>query len=254
MRYLLALLVFSIPPSLTWAQQSHLDHAQSNGQQDMQNMSMGAGMKDSDAGMSAMHSMEGSTSMGPHMRMTEHRPAQPGDAERAQQVVEEARKTAQKYYQAALAAGFVIFHPEIPQEIYHFVNHDYAAEAFERFNPDHPTALLYEKQEDSYKLIGVMYSAPRRFSEDELNQRIPLSIAQWHEHVNECAPPPDKKGDLLAPHPRFGLTGSIATKEACDAAGGVFRPVVFNWMVHIYPFEKDQANIWSVERQKRDAD
>jgi hypothetical protein len=71
-----------------------------------------------------------------------------------------------------------------------------------------------------------MYSAPRRFSEDELNQRIPLSIAQWHEHVNECAPPPDKKGDLLALHPRFGLTGSIATKEACDAAGRVFRPVV----------------------------
>jgi len=25
-------------------------------------------------------------------------------------------------------------------------------------------------------------------------------------------------------------------------------------MVHVYPFEKDQANVWSVERQHGDAD
>jgi len=25
-------------------------------------------------------------------------------------------------------------------------------------------------------------------------------------------------------------------------------------MVHLYPFEKDEANIWSVERQHGDAD
>jgi hypothetical protein len=30
--------------------------------------------------------------------------------------------------------------------------------------------------------------------------------------------------------------------------------VIFNWMVHVYPFEKDQASIWSVERQHGDAD
>jgi hypothetical protein len=30
--------------------------------------------------------------------------------------------------------------------------------------------------------------------------------------------------------------------------------VIFNWMVHVYPFEKDQANVWSVERQHGDAD
>jgi hypothetical protein len=251
MRYLLALLVFSSLPNLVWAEPAlQLDNTQSN-QQAMQKMST-SNMKDGDAAVSAMHSMEGSMDMGPHMRMTEHRTGQPGDALRAQQVVEEARKTTQKYvdYYAALAAGFVIFHPEIPQKIYHFVNYDYAAEAAESFNPDHPTALLYEKHDDNYKLVGVMYTAPRRFSEDELNQRIPLSVAQWHEHVNDCVAPPDQKSDLLAPHPRFGLRGSIATKEACDAAGGSFHPVVFNWMVHVYPFEKDQAKIWSVERQQ----
>ena len=55
-------------------------------------------------------------------------------------------------------------------------------------------------------------------------------------------------------HPQFGLRGSIATQEACDAAGGTFHPVIFNWMVHVYPFEKNQANMWSVERQHGDAD
>jgi hypothetical protein len=206
---------------------------------------------ESDAGMSAMHSMQGHMDMGPHMKMTALRPAQPGDAERAQQVVEAARKAAEKYvdYHAALADGFKIFHPEIPLKIYHFVNYQYAIDAAFNFNPEHPTALLYEKHGNDYKLIGVMYTAPKRFTEDQLNERIPLSIAQWHEHVNFCSPPPDRRADLLSPHPQFGLRGSIANEEQCNAAGGTFRPVVFNWMVHVYPFEKDQASIWSVERQ-----
>ena len=99
-----------------------------------------------------------------------------------------------------------------------------------------------------------MYTAPKRFTEDQLDERIPLSIAQWHEHVNFCAPPKNRRAELFKPHPEFGLRGSIATQEACDAAGGTFRPVLFNWMVHAYPFEKNQASIWSVERQHGDAD
>jgi hypothetical protein len=255
MRYLSILLVFFSLPNFVWGQQrSQLDSSQAD-QQAMPNMSVGA-MKDADSAMSAMHSMEGTMDMGPHMRMTERRPEQPGDAERARQVVEEARKTAQKYvdYHAALATGFVIFHPEIPQKIYHFVDYDYALEAAENFNPDHPTALLYEKHDDNYTLVGLMYTAPRRFDQEQLNQRIPLSIAQWHEHVNDCAPPPGQRSDLLGPHPRFGLRGLIRTKEDCDAAGGTFHPVVFNWMVHVYPFEKDRSKIWSVERQREKPD
>jgi hypothetical protein len=99
-----------------------------------------------------------------------------------------------------------------------------------------------------------MYTAPKRFAEDDLDQRIPLSVAQWHEHVNFCSPPSDRRKEMLASNPQFGLRGSITTQEACDAAGGTFHPVIFNWMVHLYPFEKDQANIWSVERQHGDAD
>ncbi len=62
------------------------------------------------------------------------------------------------------------------------------------FNPEHPTSLLYEKHGDDYKLIGVMYTAPKRFTEDQLDERVPLSIAQWHEHVNFCFPPLAREG------------------------------------------------------------
>ncbi|HTW59319.1 MAG TPA: hypothetical protein VMD99_14400 [Terriglobales bacterium] len=234
---------------------------------DMSNMQMkdmpmgGDNDKDSDANAGAMHSMEGHMDMGPHMKMTELRKPQPGDAERAQKIVESARKAAEQYldYHVALADGFKIFHPEIPQKIYHFTSRRNAIAAQFEFDPERPTSLLYEKHGDDYKLVGVMYTAPKRFTEDQLNERVPLSIAQWHEHVNFCRAPADmpiaeRMQKSLGPNAEFGFKGSIHTEEACNAAGGRFIPVVFNWMVHVYPFEKDQASIWSVERQHGDAD
>jgi hypothetical protein len=258
-----AFLIFGVLASAACA------HSQNNSQQGMQGMDM-SGMKsmpasaDKDTGGDAdgetsahvMNSMEGHMDMGPHMKMTALRQPKPGDSERAQQVVEIARKTSDKYvdYHAALADGYQIFHAEISQKMYHFTNYGYAMEAAFKFNPEHPTSLLYEKHGDDYKLIGVMYTAPKRLGEEQLDERIPLSVAQWHEHVNFCAPPAGRKREVMAPHPQFGLRGSITTQEACDAAGGTFHPVIFNWMVHVYPFEKDQASVWSVERQHGDAD
>ena len=200
----------------------------------------------------AMQSMEGHhMDMGPHMKMTTLRDPKPGDQERANQVAEAARKAAEKYtdYKVALADGFKIFHSELPQKQYHFTNYWYAFEAATHFNPEHPTSLLYEKHGDDYKLIGVMYTAPKFATEDQLDQRIPLSIVEWHAHVNLCLPPADKKNEAWGPNAKFGLRGSISTKAECDAAGGKFMPQIFGWMVHVYPFEKDQASIWSVERQ-----
>jgi hypothetical protein len=237
-------------PGMDMSGSSHHDMSNMN----MKDMQMDK--DDSDAGAHAMHSMEGHMDMGPHMKMTAVRQPKPGDSARAQQVADAARKASEKYrdYRVALADGFKIFHPEIPQKIYHFTNYGYGMEAAFRFNPEHPTSLLYEKHGDDYKLIGVMYTAPKRFSEEQLDERIPLSVAQWHEHVNFCMPPADRRKEMLAKNPQFGLRGSITTQEACDAAGGTFHPVVFNWMVHVYPFEKEQANIWSTERQHGDAD
>jgi hypothetical protein len=262
--------------SVAWGQTaSPTSTAQTGGQQsmpginmpggsvhDMSNMSMkdipmspekdGEKEADAEAGAHVMNSMEGHMDMGPHMKMTALRELKPGDTVRAQQIAGEARKASEKYvdYHTALAEGYKIFHPEVAQKIYHFTNYGAAF----RFNPEHPTSLLFEKHGDDYKLIGVMYTAPKRFTEAQLDERIPLSVAQWHEHVNFCAPLADKRKEMLTPHPQFGLRGSITTQQACEAAGGTFHPVIFNWMVHVYPFEKDQAKIWSVERQHGDAD
>jgi hypothetical protein len=214
-----------------------------------------AGMENGNA--EAMHSMESHhMDMGPHMKMTSLRPLQPGDQKKADEIVQAARAAADKYkdYKVALADGYKIFLPNVPQKQYHFTNYENAFAARNYFDPSHPTSLLYEKQGDGYKLIGVMYTAKKHATEDELNARVPLSVAQWHAHVNLCLPPKDNKEDVLPHSTQFGLRGSIATKEACDAAGGRFYPQVFGWMVHVYPFEKNAADVWSVARQANHMD
>ena len=179
---------------------------------------------------------------------------QPGDQKRAEKVVEQARQALEKYkdYNAALADGYQIFLPNVPQKMYHFTNWNYAVGAAFGFDATKPTSLLYNKTKDGYTLIGAMYTAPVRFSEDQLNQRIPLSVAQWHQHVNMCRPPKGQEASMLSKNPKFGLNGSISTQEECQATGGTFMPHVFGWMVHMYPWEKTSDEIWSVERQLQD--
>jgi hypothetical protein len=221
-------------------------------EQDMRDMPGMGG----DSSASAMHVMESHhMDMGPHMKMTSVRAQQPGDQQKADQVVAAARAVAEKYkdYKVALADGFKIFLPNLPQKQYHFTNYWNAFAAGRHFDPSRPTSLLYEKHGDDYKLIGVMYTARKDATEDDLNSRIPLSIAQWHAHVNLCMPPQEKRSEALPPNAKYGLLGSIATKEECDAAGGKFHPQVFGWMVHVYPFEQKPEDIWSVERQSHGA-
>jgi hypothetical protein len=214
------------------------------------------GMNGASAG-EAMQSMDGHPMhMGSHMKMTALRGVQPGDQNRAQEVAEAARAVCEKYkdYKLALADGFRIFLPNVPQKQYHFTKYEYAREAAEHFNPEHPTSLLYEKAGDGYKLIGVMYTAPRWTGEDELNQRIPLSIAQWHAHVNLCLAASGLAQTFHDHDSRFGLNGSISTQADCSAAGGRFVPQIFGWMVHVYPFAQQASQVWSVERQMRHED
>jgi hypothetical protein len=241
---------------LLWAAQEQAPPASSDKPaMDMSGMNMSSASAHETPAMGdtndpAMKSMEGHhMEMGPHMKMTALRDPKPGDQEKAEQIVKAARKAAENYtdYKAALADGFKIFHPEVPQKQYHFTNYRYALEAAFQFNPDHPTSLLYEKQAAGYKLVGVMYTARKKASEDDLNERIPLSIAQWHAHVNYCKPPDDQKADVLGSNPRFGLRGSISTAADCSAAGGTFMPQIFGWMVHVYPFEQKTSDVWAAE-------
>src|SRR5208282_6760608 len=58
-------------------------------------------------------------SMGPHMVMTDSRPAAPEDIERARDILEKLRASIRKYknYKVALASGYVPFLPSVPQEV-----------------------------------------------------------------------------------------------------------------------------------------
>lgn len=188
------------------------------------------------------------------MRMTTARAVQPGDEKHADELAQRARAAVEKYkdYRAALGDGYQILLPHVPQKMYHFNHAGYYAEAERRFNPEHPTSLLYERTANDYRLIGVMYTAAAGLTEDELDARIPLSVAAWHQHVNVCLPEGDPLQNLFGNGTRFGLEGSISNEAECRREGGRFYPRLFGWMVHLYPYESTTREMWSVERQMDD--
>jgi len=210
----------------------------------MPGMNMQAGQANEQAAMEDMASMpHGDTA---HMHMTSAKPLSANDHQRADEIVKELRVGIEKYkdYHVALNEGFQIFHPEIPQPEYHFTNYTNGFEAAFTFDAAKPTSLLYKKTATGYELVGAMYTMPKRATEEQLNERVPLSIATWHLHTNLCMPPKDARRS--ADFTKFGLHGSLATQQACDAAGGKFYPVIFGWMVHVYPYEDSTQKIFAM--------
>jgi len=199
-----------------------------------------ADMKDMGPSMAAMAG---------HMYITPLRPRQPGDEEKAKAIVTEVRAAIERYrdYKKALADGYVIANPEVDQPQAHFNNQANIAAADQHFDPAKPSSLLYFKTpKQHYKLEGVMFTAAPNASEDELNSRIPLSIVRWHYHENFCAAPANRTQEYLGQHPKFGMFGSINTAEACKAEGGTFLPRIFTWMIHVFPFEDNLKDAYSM--------
>lgn len=199
--------------------------------------------------MSSMHmsdDMAGHAAMSAHMAWSDSRPANDADRARAAEIVKTLQTALVKYkdYRVAEADGFRPFHPELSQKLYHFTRWQNGLKAGFVFDPVEPTALLYRKTANGdYELVGAMYTAPRTTSEARLDQRVPLSVARWHRHVDLCFPP--KGQDATADWTKFGFAGSIATKAECDAARGRFHPQVFGWMVHVYPWATTQEAAWA---------
>jgi hypothetical protein len=79
-----------------------------------------------------------------------------------------------------------------------------------------------------------MYMARYGATEEELNARVPLSIAQWHVHLNMCVPQQPEQRNWLMGDRTFGLNGSITTPEACRAGG---------WPVQATPFRVDDTRL-----------
>ncbi len=173
--------------------------------------------------------------MGPHMKMTPYQPITTPDIIRMKAIVQNAHVCFDRYqdYHLALQDGYRIFAPNVPQDIYHFANVESFAEAQTTFDLAHPSALLYKKVADVYQFVGVMYSAPANVTPEQLNQRIPISIAPWHLHVNFCLPAGDTEQTLFKANSLFGLTGTISTQAQCTKVGGSFYSSMYGWMVHI---------------------
>jgi hypothetical protein len=191
--------------------------------------------------------MSDSVVAGKHLRVTPQWPLQQGDQARADSLVEVARAALARYADVAEATrdGYQMFAPKVKgQKVYHYSNRGNARAARRAFDATAPSALLYRPEPNgTLRLIGAMYTAPPDNSLDDLNRRIPLSIAQWHQHTSICLPP----GTTLATarggvgmggrKPQFGPRGSISTEAACAAAGGTFKPRMLGWMVHVNLFE-----------------
>ncbi len=209
---------------------------------------------DEHASRAAHEAMNGPMAADPHMTLTPLRPPRAADSIRAAALVGEMRVALDRYrdVRAAEADGFRQFLPNVKQPVYHFTNRRWALAELFRFDATKPTSLLYRPATDGrFVLVGVMYSAPARTSLDELDRRVPLSVARWHEHVNWCLPPRghiERWGEVRDGKPVFGPKSTIATADQCAAVGGRFVPRLFGWMVHVMAFESDDPKIvWGGE-------
>ena len=190
---------------------------------------------------------------GPHLDLTPVRKPAPGDSARAAKVVVELRRGIAKYRDVtvAMADGFHMFAPEArEQPIYHYIHPTRTMRENARFDPTRPSSLLYRKRADgSLELLGAMYTAAGRATLDELDARVPLSVARWHRHVNYCFPTDRRRiTETRNGQPLFGPVGTIATRAECEKAGGTFTPQLFGWMVHANVFASDDPRvIWGGE-------
>lgn len=183
--------------------------------------------------------------LGPHFRWTAKRPPSVEDQRKAEELVRSLRDSLAPYqdYRVAMQDGYEPFLPQVQQPRYHFTSKWRGFKAAFRFDPAEPTSLLYKKTAEGYELEGAMYTAPKRASEEELNKRVPLSIAQWHAHVDICLPPRDQ--GTTADWTQFGPRGTLVEKEECDRLGGRFYSQLFGWMIHVYPYRDTPEMIWT---------
>lgn len=187
--------------------------------------------------------------MANHMCITPLRPKQAGDEERAKALVAQVKAAIAKYqdYKKAIADGYIEANPGVVQPQYHFISTANTRLADTQFDPTRPSALLYyQTPTQHFRLEGAMFTDSTSATEDELNQRIPLSVARWHEHTNFCAAPANKVKEYHDAHPKFGMFGSIHTAEACKAEGGTFMPLIFSWMIHVFPYEENLKEQFSL--------
>ncbi len=190
-----------------------------------------------------------SMKMGNHMQMSMPGKPRPGDAQRASQIVDAARQVLKHYadVNTALADGYKPFYPtgKLGEEV-HYTNSRVHRLEQQHVDYSRPGSILYQRTPQGMRAVGVMYTAPQDSTPEQLNAVAPLSIATWHRHVDFCgAPRGVPAGERWGPQAQFGPQGSIHSEEACQQAGGLWIPVVFGWMTHVYPNAKAADKVWA---------
>ena len=190
-----------------------------------------------------------SMKMGDHMQMSLKGKPQAGDQARAQRIVVAARSVVAHYsdVNTALRDGYKPFHPtgKLGEEV-HYTSYRYNRLEQRHANYSHPGSILYQRTPEGMQAVGVMYTAPQDSTPEQLNAVAPLSIATWHRHVDFCGGPRSSSlEERSGPHAKFGPQGSIHAEEACKEAHGLWIPVVFGWMTHIYPNAKSSNDVWA---------
>ena len=198
-----------------------------------------------------------SMKMGNHMQVSRKAKEQPGDAERAQQILTAARMVIAHYadVNTALADGYKPFHPTgtMGEEV-HYTNYRLARLERKQVDYERPGSILYKRTPEGMKAVGVMYTAPQNSTPEQLNAIVPLSITVWHRHVDFCGAPRGLPlAEQFGPQAQYGFQGSIHTEEACKEAHGLWIPVALGWMTHVYPNAKNPGDIWGGTEMKMDA-
>jgi len=182
-----------------------------------------------------------------HMSYTAARPGTAADTAKALAVVQVLRTAISQYptLAAAESAGYRSRLPEAMQQrrrMLH-VGRPRSRTGSTGFDPASPQALLYRRDDDGqFQLAGAMFVAPDGATEDDLDARIPLSVARWHRHTNVCRGP---AGEMK---PRYLRA---TTQPGCEAVGGRFRGES-RYMVHVMVDGGDDLAAAFPQRPDRD--
>ncbi len=183
--------------------------------------------------------MSGRIVQSAHLRLTAMRAPNLRDSARGAELLRGMREGVEPYrdYRKAIEDGYQIFLPNVPMKVYHFTNYRRAIWEGRSFDARKPSSLLYERRSDGgYTLVGAMYVARKEATPDELDARVPLSLAQWHAHVNICVPARRARArwrETVNGQMKFGPAGAISTRAACERENARFVPQLFGWMVHV---------------------
>lgn len=207
---------------------------------------------DNHAAAAAEHAMAGTVAEDLHLRLTPLRHPSPGDSARAAEILAIMRRDLAKYrdIRVAQADGFRQYIPGGAAPVQHYTKLRWAFQSRNKLDPARPTSLLYQRGTDgTLTLVGAMFTAPPQTTDDQLDARLPLSVARWHQHINWCLPPLAEARrrwrETKDGQPVFGPKSSIATEAACAAVGGRFRPRLFGWMLHVMAFA--DGDPWAAE-------